>query len=450
MTTRTILLTLLATCLMLWSCDTKTKKEGCGNGLLDLGEACDGGELQGATCESLGHYNVTGTLTCGAQCQYDLSDCGGRCGDNVMDAEEGETCDGGNLNGQTCQSLGYSGGALACGADCAFDMSGCTSTCGNGIMEGGETCDDGNAFGMDGCSSTCVVETGWECDEDSPSVCTTVCGDDLVVGDEVCDGTDLGGATCESLGYYGGTLLCGDDCGFDVTGCETEGRCGNGTVQVGYGEECDGTELSGASCGDFGFYQGTLSCSSDCRLVTSGCSQSCGDADIQTVFGEACDGTNLDAQTCLTLGYGQASGALVCTGTCSFNETACVPKSENADLATLTVSEGTLTPAFDPATLVFNVSVDNAITTVTVAATAADSQFATVELSLSQPMTLLEGVNPVTVTVTAENGTQKVITINVHRWGENYTSAYIGVHIPAHRGHRFRSIVDSKTEHRGQ
>lgn len=37
---------------------------------------------------------------------------------------------------------------------------------------------------------------------------------------EVCDGADLGTATCESLGYAGGILRCGDWCGLDTSGCD--------------------------------------------------------------------------------------------------------------------------------------------------------------------------------------------------------------------------------------
>jgi hypothetical protein len=36
---------------------------------------------------------------------------------------------------------------------------------------------------------------------------------------EQCDGDALGGATCASLGYAGGTLRCGDWCGHDTRGC---------------------------------------------------------------------------------------------------------------------------------------------------------------------------------------------------------------------------------------
>lgn len=48
------------------------------------------------------------------------------CGDGVI--EGAEVCDGANLGGETCQSLGFSGGTLACNATCdAFDTSACFS-----------------------------------------------------------------------------------------------------------------------------------------------------------------------------------------------------------------------------------------------------------------------------------------------------------------------------------
>jgi hypothetical protein len=47
------------------------------------------------------------------------------CGNSIIDS--GETCDGTNLNGETCSSRGYKSGTLACKSDCSFDASGCTS-----------------------------------------------------------------------------------------------------------------------------------------------------------------------------------------------------------------------------------------------------------------------------------------------------------------------------------
>ncbi len=45
------------------------------------------------------------------------------CGNGRLDA--GEQCDGANLFGRTCATLGFTGGDLACGPDCIFDVRGC-------------------------------------------------------------------------------------------------------------------------------------------------------------------------------------------------------------------------------------------------------------------------------------------------------------------------------------
>lgn len=50
---------------------------------------------------------------------------GAGCGDGVI--QSGEECDGSNLAGQTCQSRGFSGGTLSCNANCTFNTSQCTS-----------------------------------------------------------------------------------------------------------------------------------------------------------------------------------------------------------------------------------------------------------------------------------------------------------------------------------
>lgn len=47
----------------------------------------------------------------------------------------------------------------------------------------------------------------------------SVCGNEIVEGGEDCEGSDLGGKTCISLGYSGGTLSCDIACSFDTTNC---------------------------------------------------------------------------------------------------------------------------------------------------------------------------------------------------------------------------------------
>lgn len=61
-------------------------------------------------------------------CQTDLAACEAQavCGDGVV--ETGEDCDIGTLNGKTCQTEGFAGGTLACGTGCTFDTSACFAT----------------------------------------------------------------------------------------------------------------------------------------------------------------------------------------------------------------------------------------------------------------------------------------------------------------------------------
>ncbi len=95
----------------------------CGNGTKNPGEPCDGADLGGATCASIGMGFGSGTLRCAAGCMLDTTQCS-RCGNGQIDA--GEQCDGSNLNGATCVTRGLSGGTLRCSSSCAYDTSMCT------------------------------------------------------------------------------------------------------------------------------------------------------------------------------------------------------------------------------------------------------------------------------------------------------------------------------------
>ena len=97
--------------------------------------------------------------------------------------------------------------------------------------------------------------------------------------------------------------------------------------------------------------------------------------------------------------------------------------SSNADLASLTVSAGTLSPAFASGTITYTDSVSNATTLITVTPTLADST-ATVKIngntvasgSASGGIALALGANPpVSIVVTAEDGTPKTYTLTVTR-----------------------------------
>jgi hypothetical protein len=101
----------------------------------------------------------------------------------------------------------------------------------------------------------------------------------------------------------------------------------------------------------------------------------------------------------------------------------------NADLAGLTVSDGSLSPAFSPAITGYTVNVVNSVSAVTVTGTPADSGAAVAYLkggtSVSNPIPLAVGSNAITVRVTSAEGNSKDYTLTVIRAAAS-TNAYLG------------------------
>ena len=80
--------------------------------------------------------------------------------------------------------------------------------------------------------------------------CASSCGNDTRECSELCDGTDLGGQTCQTQGFDGGTLACNGTCnGFDTSGCVNY-VCGNNICETA-AENC-------------------LTCPQDCNGLQSG------------------------------------------------------------------------------------------------------------------------------------------------------------------------------------
>lgn len=132
--------------------------------------------------------------------------------------------------------------ATAVSADAS---TGAAGTCGNGVVEGGEDCDDGNTGGGDCCAGDCTFEAVSSACDDGRA-CST--------GD-VCDGVGV--------------------CAGDDSAC----TCGNGTVEVGLGEQCDDGNVSDGDC-----------CSSTCQFEAIG--EPCSDGDDCTQ-GDECNGSGV-------------------------------------------------------------------------------------------------------------------------------------------------------------
>jgi cysteine-rich repeat protein len=238
----------------------------CGDGIVDIGEKCDDGNLMPGD-------------GCSPDCTSDES-----CGNGVLDRDVGEVCDDRN-------EVSWDG----CSADCTSN-----EMCGDGVVNelAGEQCDDGGNSAD--CDADCTAVScgdnfvnsiaGEQCDPPSQTCsqnCLRVnCGDRLKDPGEDCDEGGVNTATCDA------------DC--------TVPACGDGVHNARAAEPCD----------DGG--QDTVTCDGDCTLPTcgdgwwnpaaseqcdtagnsSGCDQNCtlalcGDQFINPVAGEECDDGNL-------------------------------------------------------------------------------------------------------------------------------------------------------------
>ncbi|NOU93764.1 hypothetical protein GC093_11095 [Paenibacillus sp. LMG 31456] len=99
--------------------------------------------------------------------------------------------------------------------------------------------------------------------------------------------------------------------------------------------------------------------------------------------------------------------------------------SGNADLSGLTLSSGTLSPAFASGTTTYTSSVASGVSSLAIMASVYDSHatmtvngISTASGQASGAISLNVGSNPITIVVTAQNGTTKVYAVNVNRAAE--------------------------------
>lgn len=259
----------------------------CGDGRIDANETCDGDDLGGADCVSLGYFG--GTLSCTDACTLDESACD-RCGDGRVQDEE--DCEPDQPLATTCEGLGWYSGSLSCGTDCRFDTSGCTN-CGNGVVEEGEACD-----GKNGDFPTCA-EAGYD------GVGALVCGAECQFSAEACDRDQCGvdpqtpvgrcPDACDSCAGDVCTILC--DGGFECNSimCPEGWPC---NVVCSGSYSCSTTSIA---CPDL--YACTVSCSG--LYACSTATVSCG-SDASCAL-ECDSGFNVCSATQLECGAGKCS-----------------------------------------------------------------------------------------------------------------------------------------------
>lgn len=267
----------------------------CGDGNQEGDESCDDGELNG----------VSGMSDCLDDCTVTT------CGDGFLGTPETEECDQGKANADdaACTSMCANAvcgdnlvgpsescddgpeGSDTCTAECAL------ASCGDGVVQPPEDCDDENDSNTDACLNTCVF---------------AACGDGFVYpAEEQCDEGPNNAAAPITCAY--GTTE--GDCTYcEVGSCSTQQGlttyCGDGEVQEGDGELCDGNYenavcedcATGISCNP-GFDNCDDSIANGCEIETDNDPDNCGACGNSCGVGGTCSAGVCQTQLLATGGF---------------------------------------------------------------------------------------------------------------------------------------------------
>lgn len=292
------------------------KPPSCGNGVLDPGEQCDkNGPVLGEIndCKDYSEFSG-GIIKCTNVCQLDTSGCtpAAKCGNGVIDV--GEECDGDDLGpvSENCADYHpalFTYGKIRC-KDCYLDTLECEGVpgeCGDAVLNPGESCDHNGPVlgavkeciefpnfigGNLSCNTYCELDTG-ECTPEP------LCGNGRVDKGELCDNNNFGSLydkSCISYSpiYFDGESLSCDECSINTLACSAAPTCGNGVIDLD--ETCEGTNFSGVESADCAAYSadfisGNITCNK-CQISTSGCIKN-GDRECRNTRDSCCN-TSLD------------------------------------------------------------------------------------------------------------------------------------------------------------
>ncbi|MDD5110448.1 MAG: phosphodiester glycosidase family protein, partial [Patescibacteria group bacterium] len=290
----------------------------CGNNVKELGEECDGTDLGGQSCSTLGY--IGGDLSCTTGCTYDVSLCvENPCGDGYCDGSIGENCTTCSTDctagsyavcgDGVCHGVNYGETGATCPADCPYVQipGGTCSVCLRGVCDGvcnprkeGSTCADCNPAVIHSCgdlactgsenATTCPVDCGGIV-PDLPQYC---CGDSVCAGSESANN-------------------CRYDCGCTIDAdCNDANECTTDICNAGTGV-CENTPVGNdASC------TGGICCNGACSAPTCVSDTDCTDSQSCT------------ADTCINPGTCSASCSNSWPG-CGLTDTCCAPGCGSTD-----------------------------------------------------------------------------------------------------------------------